>query len=342
MKLLITGSNGFLGSALVRRLLENGVSSVIRCFHRPGNDLTRLKALQQTYGDKLELFEGTLNDPQDCQRALQDVNLVYHLAAALKGAAAEMFANSVVTSRNLAEAVLTTNSKIKIVVISSFGVYGMSQVTEGSVVNEQTPLEQHPERRDIYSHTKLRQELLFHDYQQKHGLPLVVLRPGVIYGPGGSAISNRVGLELFGIFLHLGRKNLIPLSYVDNCADAIIKAGENPNATGKVYNVHDDDLPNAQQFLRRYIKEVKRMHYISFPFFMTKLMSIAVEKYHHYSKGQMPAIFTPYKANSMWRSYSYDNTQLKSIGWQQRVATEEGIRLTFQALHQQLLLSKKR
>ena len=63
------------------------------------------------------------------------------------------------------------------------------------------------------------------EYGQKFGIPYVIVRPGVVYGPGKVNISNRVGIGTFGIFLHLGGSNEIPLTYVDNCAEAIALAG---------------------------------------------------------------------------------------------------------------------
>src|SRR5204862_5238265 len=125
--------------------------------------------------------------------------------------------NTVVASKNLLEAIAAADRPIKVVLVSSFGVYGVAGLPRGHVVDEETPLEPHPERRDLYSQAKLRQEKLFREYQAKAGFPLVVLRPGVIYGPRGSRISTRVGLNLMGIFLHLGGDNLLPLTYVASC-----------------------------------------------------------------------------------------------------------------------------
>ena len=53
----------------------------------------------------------------------------------------------------------------------------------------------------------------------------MIVRPGYVYGQGKSAITGRVGIGSFGIFLHLGGGNRIPLTYVENCADAIVLAG---------------------------------------------------------------------------------------------------------------------
>ena len=333
MKLLVTGSNGFLGSAIVRRLCERGETRVIRCLHRPGSDLGRLDAVRAAHPHApLELCVGNLVSPDDCARATEDVGLVYHGAAALRGAAADIFLNTVVASKNLLEALVARPRPARVVLVSSFGVYGMAGVDEGTTVTEETPLEPHPEQRDVYSHAKLRQEQLFRAYQEHQGLPITVLRPGVIYGPSGPAMSNRVGLRLFGIFLHLGRRNLLPLTYVDNCADAVVVAGDDAAAAGQVYNVVDDDLPAARDYLVRYRREVEPLRVVSLPLFATRMLSRAVVWYNRWSHGQLPAIFTPYKTDNMWRSFRYDNRKLKSIGWRPAITTEDGIRRAFAAL----------
>lgn len=333
MKVLVTGSNGFLGSVLVRRLCERGETRVIRCLHRSGSDVRRLDEVQASHpGVRLERVVGNLTSPEDCSRAIEDVELIYHGAAALKGAAADMFLNSVVASKNLLEAIVRSGRQIRIVHVSSFGVYGMAGVRPGSVANEESPLEPHPELRDLYSHTKRRQEELFWEYRDRHGLLLTVMRPGVIFGPSGPPMSNRVGLKLFGLFLYLGRSNLVPLTYVDNCADALIDAANSPKTVGEVYNVVDDDLPTARQYLARYRREVERLRVVPMPLFATRLMSRAVAWYNRHSRGQLPAVFTPYKTESMWRSFRYDNSKLKSIGWRPRISMEEGLQKTFASL----------
>ena len=251
MKILVTGSNGFLGSAIVARLIAHGETD-IRCFVRPGSSLSRLEVVQNDNPQVcLEIFRGSIGTVEGAAAALQGVDVVYHAAAGMTGAAADIFLSSVVTSKNLLEAMVMTRF-VKIVLISSFGVYNTGSLPFGTVLNEKTPLEPHPEKRDLYSFAKWRQEKLFRDYQEQYGFPLVVLRPGVIYGPGNSGLSSRIGLSLFGVFLHLGGRNTLPLSYLDNCAEAVVVAGRSEESVGQVYNVHDDDLPTCQQFLRQY------------------------------------------------------------------------------------------
>lgn len=333
MKALVTGSSGFLGAALVERLLVRGERD-IRCFVRSGSDPAPLVALQERFPDAvIEIFTGSLATPASALAALKDVDTVYHAAAGLKGAAADLFLNTVVTSKNLLEAV-GQSSLVKMVLISSFGVYGLAKLPRGFVVDENAPLEVHPQRRDLYSYAKLRQEQLFWEYQERLGFPLVVLRPGVIYGPRGSALSSRIGLDLGGIYLHLGGNNTLPLSYVENCAEAIVVAGESDQAIGQVYNVHDDHLPTCAQFLARYKREVKPIRSIPVPFPVAMALSRGVESYHRRSKGQLPAILTPYKTAAIWKGSRFDNSKIKGIGWRQIVPTEEGIRRTFESLRE--------
>ncbi len=91
MKVLVTGANGFLGTALVRRLLERGYDD-LRCFVRPGSRREGLSALAAAHPGKVELCEGTLVAPADCARAVAGgIERIYHLAAALSGAPADMF-----------------------------------------------------------------------------------------------------------------------------------------------------------------------------------------------------------------------------------------------------------
>jgi len=325
MTVLVTGANGFVGSALVRRLLAHGEEHV-RCLVRPGSDTSKLDGLVAAHRDVVEIISGTLNRREDCVRALSGgVEVLYHLAASPGGAPADMFLNSVVGTKNLLEALVEVDVGIKVVYCSSFSVYGVADLPRGATVDEETPLEPHPEERDMYSQSKLRQEQLVREYQAEHGFPLTVLRPGTVYGPGGGLISGRVGLELFGVFLHLGRGNALPLTYVDNCAEALVVAGKSDDAVGETFNVVDDDTVSSRQFLRRYRKQVKRVPVVPMPYVATQLMSRMVKWYSTYSKGQLPAIFTPYKTASMWKGNRFDNSKLKRLGWTQVVSTEEGL-----------------
>jgi nucleoside-diphosphate-sugar epimerase len=330
MKILVTGAGGFLGKVIIERLLAHGQMD-IRCMLRDTSKGAALQAIAARYpGAQLEFVSVNLRNAGDISRALHGCGIVIHAAAALKGSPAEMFLDSVVASRNLLEAVANELRPIRVVLVSSFGVFGVPSLPRGEMVDESTPMEQHPEQRDVYSHSKLRQEQLFWEYRAKYGFELVVLRPGVIYGPGGGHFSNRVGLSLFGRFLHLGGNNLLPLTFVDNCAEAIVVAALH-GADGDVYNVVDDDLVTSKQYLAAYKKNVKKLRTLPIPYFMLMWGSKMVENYSTKSKGQLPAIFTPYKTRAMWGGNQFSNARLKSIGWKPLLSTREGMQRAFDA-----------
>ena len=335
MKILVTGAAGFLGTALIERLLAHGCKD-IRCNVRRRTDIPKLDKIWERHPQVcLEYCVADLRYREDAARAVDGAQLIFHLAAGKRGTAADLFLNSVVASRNLLDAV-ADRKPMRIVLVSSFGVYGVAALGRGARVSEQTVLEPHPEWRDHYSYSKLRQERLFWEYQKRNGFELVVLRPGVIYGPDGGHFSNRVGLRIGKWQLHLGGNNLLPLSYVDNCAEAVVVAGTHEGAAGQVYNVHDDDLPTCRQYLRAYKRCVTKIRSISIPYFAVQLLSSLAAKYNDYSKGQLPAILTPYKAASQWGGNRFENSKLRSIGWKQLVPTAEGLQRSFTAFRREL------
>lgn len=327
MKIFVTGATGFLGRCVVERLLESGQRD-LRCLCRDESKASVLQALQLRYpAAKLEVCWGNLNSKPVLEQALQGVDVVFHLAASMKGGAADMFLDTVVGSQVLLEAI--GKHPIRVVLVSSFGVLGTCGLKRQALIDESCPLEPHPEWRDVYSYSKLRQELLFREYAEKNGFELVVLRPGVIYGPNGPRLSNRIGLNVFGLYLHVGGSNRLPLTYVRNCADAVVTAGLHPDTAGQVFHVHDDDLPSCRQYLRQYRAEVQKMRTVRVPYCGMLWLSHLLTRYHRYSKGQLPAILTPYKTKALWGGNRFSNEKLKSIGWTQRFATQDSLRQTF-------------
>lgn len=341
--ILVTGSNGFLGSAVVRQLVArraqqgstNGTGASIRCLVRPGSSTARLDDLIET--GEVELFRGTLNSDADCAAAVDGVDVVYHLAAGMGGGAmADVWLATVVGTDKLLRALEANREKGhalgRFVHTSSFAVYGVAHLPPGAMVDETTPLETDRQQADDYGHAKLRQEELVRDASKAQGFELVVFRPGVVYGPGGGGLSRRIGIRQGNLMVAMGGNNLLPVTYVENCAEAMVLVGSHPEAAGATVNVVDDDLVTAKQFLARYRREAEPLRTVPLPKVATRALAQAVTWYNRRSNGHLPAAVTPHMYRSQWAGNRFDNSVLKSFGWTQRVPTDEGMSRYFAAI----------
>jgi len=326
--ILVTGSNGFIGSKVVETLLYYGFSN-LRCFVRPSSRIGRLEeVLRRTpSGDNVQLISGDLLSPDDCARAVEGASIVYHLAAGFDKSFAGAFMNSALATRNLVEAFLKYGQPKRFVNVSSFAVYSNLHMKRGVLLDENCSLEDAPqERYDAYGFGKLKQEEVVREYGKNAGLPYVILRPGVVFGPGKQDLSGRVGIDTFGFFMHLGGSNLLPLTFVDNCAEAIVLAGLEPGGDGQTFNVVDDDLLTSRQFLKAYKKHVKWFVSVWIPYPLAYGLCWLWEKYSKWSKGQLPPAFNRRRCAADWKGNSYTNKKIcQSLGWKPRVGIEQAM-----------------
>lgn len=331
---LITGATGFMGPRVVESLVERGFRR-IRCLVRPSMASAKAGVLSELASRKgVEIARGNLLSMEDCVAAAQDAKVVIHLAAGRgEKSFPDAFLNSVVTTRNLLEACLLHRKLRRFVNISSFAVYANDGSSGTELLDENALLEEHPEiRGEAYTFAKAKQEQLVAEYAEKHKIPSVMIRPGWVYGPGNTAITGRVGVGTFGIFLHLGGSNSIPLTYVDNCAEAIVLAGVMPGVDGEAFNVVDDDLPSSRQFLRMYKRKVRRFRSLWVPRPVSYSLCQLWESYSTWSEGQLPPSFNRSRWNSLWRKTLYSNEKLKSrLGWRPVVSTAAGLQSYFEA-----------
>jgi nucleoside-diphosphate-sugar epimerase len=194
-------------------------------------------------------------------------------------------------------------------------------------------VEEHPETRgDAYGFAKVKQDEIVMEYGKRFGMPYVIVRPGAVYGRGHESITGRVGIDTFGVFLHLGGSNPIPFTYVDNCAEAIVLAGLTKGVDGQVFNIVDDDLPSSRQFLRLYKKNVGRFRSIYVPPFASYALSYLWEKYSIWSERQLEPVFNRKRWHATWKKTRYSNDKLKKLAnWTPKVPTDEGLRRYFEA-----------
>jgi nucleoside-diphosphate-sugar epimerase len=240
--------------------------------------------------------------------------------------------NSVVTTRNLLDCIVGKEQFKRFVNVSSFAVYSPKQVRRGGLLDETCQVEQNPlVRGEAYCYGKVKQEEIVKEYASKHDIPFVIVRPGWIFGPGSKGISGRVGIDTFGMFLHMGGGNRIPLTYVDNCAELIMLAGTKQGVDGMVFNAVDDQLPTSRSFLRRYKREVKPFRSVPVPKSLSFLLCYLWEKYSKWSQGQLPPAFNRSRWTAEWKGAKYSNARAKQmLGWKPRIPVDEALSRYFQ------------
>ena len=331
--ILITGANGFIGSKVFETLLAQGFTN-LRCFVRSSKNLAKLQKIAESSRAEVEFFKGNLFSRDDCINATKNVAVIYHLAVGPSGKSfPNAFMNAVIPTRNLLEASQQNKSIKRFVNISSFAVYSNRNKPRWRLLDEQCPIEEHHELQgDAYGYAKLKQDEIVFEYAKKYGIKYVILRPGAVYGPDDDKITGRVGIDTFGIFIHLGGSNQIPFTYVDNCADAIVLAGLKRGVNGEIFNIVDDDLPSSRRFLRLYKKNVKHFKSIYLPHALSYLLCYLWEKYTIISQEQLPPVFNRRRWHAHWKKTRYSNDKLKTLlGWKMKVVTDEGLRRYFES-----------
>jgi nucleoside-diphosphate-sugar epimerase len=326
-QILVTGANGFIGSWVVRALLAQGFRK-IRCLTRETSNPARLHRIREEFAESgVEVINGNLLSRAVCSRAAEGVVIVYHLAAGVEKTFPGCFINSAVTTRNLLDAVTSARAIRRFVNISSLAVYSNAQVRRGGVIDETCEIDTRlVERHDPYAYGKAKQDEIIREYGCLRALPYVIVRPGITFGPGKARIPGRVGIDTFGVFLHLGLGNVMPLTYVENCAEAIVLAGLMSGIEGQEVNVVDDDLPRSRAFLRRYKRTVRPIRTIPVPYPIFYLFNYAWEKYSVWSGGQLPPVFNRRSCEAYYKGQSFSNQKAKALlGWRPRVDMNEAL-----------------
>ena len=211
MKLLVTGATGFLGSTLVPLLRAAGHE--VRALTRAGTPLA-----------DVEVVKGDVRDPDAVLRALSGVQGLYHLAGLVSrdpADARKMYELHVDGTRTLLSAAARARLQ-RVVLASSSGTIGVSRVRAVATEEDDYPIE--TVGRWPYYLSKIYEEKIALDFA-RHGLPVVVLNPSLLLGPGDARMSSTQDIFRF----LMGRIPVLPrggISFVDvrDAAQAFLAA----------------------------------------------------------------------------------------------------------------------
>lgn len=320
MKVLVTGASGFLGTATVDAMHAAGHEVV--ALVRPTADTTRLGWSELG----ITTIVGDLRQPGDWTDAVKAVDAVVHLAAAPSGGLSEQFAGTVLATERLLGA-LDLDALTRFVHVSSLSVYDFTAPATGGALDESTLLEPRPAARDAYTITKLEQERLVRETVKSD--QLVVVRPGAIYGPGkewdhGAAL--RAGR--FALVAASGAR--MRLTFVTNCADALVAALVAPGAAGGTFNVVDDDLPTHGEFFRACRRAgATPARGITVPWAAFRAVGLAVHVVNRLlfrGRARLPEVVDRRRQTARWRPLNYPNVAARTgLKWKPRVELEDGV-----------------
>ncbi len=235
MRVLITGANGFLGRNVVRAVAQRG--------HRVRAPVRSPGSLVSGSPENLEVVVGDLRQ-RDVSSLVMDIDAVIHLAASVTGDDETQFINTVVGTENLLEVVRLARID-RFVLCSSLAVYDWRRAHD--LLDEESPLEENLYARDGYAIAKSWQEKLVRRYAAENGWRLTVLRPGFLWGPEKPWISG-TGPTFGSWHLVIGFGRVLPITYVENCAECFAIAIDHPAAIGETFNVVDDDQISAWRY----------------------------------------------------------------------------------------------
>jgi nucleoside-diphosphate-sugar epimerase len=325
MKLLITGASGFLGRHLVAQAVLNGHD--VRAQVRPASNI---KNLGWEDHPCVEIVRADLRSKADLDDIVRGVDAVISNAACKAGDFYTQFAGTVITTENLLQAMANADVK-RLVSISTFSVYGFLKMRDGELLHETSPLDYNPIDRDEYAQTKLVQEELVHEFTSEHHGKVTIIRPGVIYGQD-NLWTARIGMELGpDRCLLVGGRTILPITYVENCAQAVILSAEKDEAIGQTYNIVDDDLPTHRQYLTALNKHrTPQMKSLPMPWLVMRYLAalaLGVNKMLLGRRAKVPSILRPAALHARCKPATYTNKRIKdTLGWSPKYTLEDAMK----------------
>jgi predicted dehydrogenase/nucleoside-diphosphate-sugar epimerase len=240
--IVVLGGTGFIGTHLVRKCIEDGLHVVVMA--------RSVRALPATFHHpSVRLISGDIRNPADVEAAIGNAKVVVNLAHGGGGSSwEELHAAMVGGAETLARVCLARGVR-RLVHVGSIAALYLGPSSEP--VTGQTPPDPQAERRADYARVKAACDCVLLDLHTRSGLPVAILRPGVVVGEGGPPLHG--GLGFFNNDQHCigwneGR-NPLPFVLVEDVAAAILLATRAEGIEGRCYNLVGDVRPSAREYI---------------------------------------------------------------------------------------------
>jgi nucleoside-diphosphate-sugar epimerase len=319
MKALVTGGGGFLGLAIVRRLLKSGM--VVRSFSRQNHPALRELGVEQCQGD--------LADTQAVASAVAGCEIVFHVAAkpGIWGPCEDYHRTNVTGTENVVSS-CRRHAVSRLVYTSSPSVVFDDKDMEG--VDESVPYPSHFEAH--YPQTKaLAEQHVLHANDSQ--LATVALRPHLIWGPGDNHLLPRLAARAqAGQLRRIGRqRKLIDTIYVENAAEAHLLAAERLThgspVAGKVYFISQGEPREVWEIINLLLQAagappVQR----AIPKRLALLLAWGFETLHRVTRNQREPRLTRFVVRELCTAHWFNiSAARRDLGYLPRVTIAEGL-----------------
>jgi len=319
MRAFITGINGFIGSSLAVRLIEEGqeVSGLVR----KTSDLSFLEGL------KVRLFFGDLSNRAILDNATREVDVVYHVAGlASDWGPIELFRKiNVEGTKNLLESSLKSGVK-RFVFISSAAVHGFGGFHNATEDSLKMPTI------FPYSITKKEAEDLVNRFYVEKGLPTLIIRPGNVFGPKDRTTFVKMAqlLEKRQMVYISGGRALTCPTYIENLIDAILLAGSRKDTVGETFIITDGLNITWKEYIDKIADKLRvRRPLISIPYSLAYSAGAVCEAILKLFRSKRPPIITRYRIANAGRDYHFSIEKARTkLGYQPRVSLDEAMERT--------------
>lgn len=245
-KVMITGATGFTGKVLTRKLLKQGL--VVNAIARNSSNIKPFEGMPITW------FRGEVYDEATVKASMQDVEYVFHVAAAFRDAKSteEDYRNVHLRSTQLIVQEALNNSNFKrLVHVSTMGVHGHIPNPPG---DENSPFSPG----DDYQKTKVEAERWLSEFTKTKKFPYSIIRPAAIYGPGERRLLKLFKMAAGKVFPILGNgKCWYHMIHVEDLTNAIILAATAEKALGEAFIIGATEPIRLEEMATIIAKEYK-------------------------------------------------------------------------------------